>query len=39
MLDSEFAMFIVSFFLLISILEMANIYYYLYLQGNRALGD
>ena len=39
MLDSEFAMFVVSFFLLMSILEMANIYYYLYLQGNRALGD
>ena len=39
MLDFEFSIFVVSFFLLINILEMANIYYYLYLKGNRALGD
>ena len=39
MLDSEFSIFVVSFFLLINILEMANIYYYLYLKRNRALGD
>ena len=39
MLDSEFSIFVVSFFLLINIIEMANIYYYLYLKGNRALGD